>query len=83
MKYIPEAQEMVTKNYKITGDKETIGKFERFLGLIQRNSAVGHSAICGIHIDGDGADRIKITPKPPMPKEEDIRVDKNGSVETV
>ena len=86
MKYFNEASystdKQVTKEFKVTANADVLKRFEAMLGLIARNSAVGHSAVCGIHVDGDGADRIKFTPKPEFPKEEQIMT-RDGGYEQV
>lgn len=62
-----------TKTYTVTGPKEFIDQLDRHLGLIQWLGAVGHSAWAGVYVDGDGQDRVKLTPEIGDIKESDIK----------
>jgi hypothetical protein len=53
----------VRKTFTITADKDTMRRFEEFLALITQSSAIGHSNMFGMSVDGDGADRISCEPK--------------------
>ena len=49
------------KTFTIATDSDDLMKrFEMMLVLMQFNSVIGHSAYCGMFVDGDGQDRIEI-----------------------
>lgn len=39
-------------------------RFERFLAMLHHNSAWGHSGLFAMPLDGDGVEKIKVSPKP-------------------
>ena len=43
-----------TRTYKITGDKETLDRFEGLLNLLHWAAAFGHTGKFGMPLDGDG-----------------------------
>jgi len=55
---------MVTKTFEITTSSEVMQRIERFLALLHHNSVFGHSGIFGMSLDGDGADKVSVSPKP-------------------
>ena len=74
---------LVKKTYTIEASPNVIANLERFLSHVQYCSGVGHSALVGMSIDGDGADRFRvISPDLPKVKEEDV-TDREARVETV
>jgi len=37
-------------------------RIERFLALLHYNSAFGHSNLFAMHLDGDGSEKVTVTP---------------------
>ncbi len=50
----------VTKTFKIVTSPTNMARIERFLTMLHLNSAWGHSAIFGMHLDGDGPDTVAV-----------------------
>lgn len=74
---------LVKKTYTVEASPNVIKNLDRLLAHMQYCANVGHSALVGISIDGDGADRFWVT-KPELPKlDEDDIVDREARVETV
>lgn len=67
-------REEITKTFTITGDAEIVKRVERFLAFVQYLGNIGHSCVAGMYVDGDGADRIKISEEMPKIKESDVKV---------
>lgn len=55
--------DVITKQYTITGPKDFMIRLEQFLAFVQYLGRIGHSTWAGIGVDGDGADRIEVTPE--------------------
>lgn len=53
-----------SRTYTISGSPAVLDRLERFFALLHYNA--GHSAIFGMWLDGDGADRVCVEP-PPSP----------------
>ena len=51
-----------TRTYKISGEPQLLDKFERLLSMMHYASSWGHSGIFGMWLDGDGADRLNVSP---------------------
>lgn len=54
----------VTKTFTISASPDVMRRFERFLAFFHYNG--GHSGIFGMPFDGDGSDRMRIEPPPPL-----------------
>ena len=52
----------ITKTFTITASPKLIKRLERFFALIHFSSNWGHSGLFGMYVDGDGADRINVSP---------------------
>lgn len=59
----------VTKTFTITTSPDVMKRFERFLALLHWNSRFGHSSIFAMPLDGDGWDKVTISPEPQHAKE--------------
>ncbi len=57
-------REMITKDFKVTGSPEVILRFERFLAMLHFSSHWGHSATFAMGLDGDGPERLTVSPAP-------------------
>lgn len=55
-------KETETKTFTITTSPTVMRRIERFFALLHFNSNFGHSGIFGMPLDGDGSDKVKITP---------------------
>lgn len=83
--YVAErtSEGMERRTYVIEASPNVIKNFERFLAHTQYCANVGHSALVGMSIDGDGADRFNVK-SPDLPKvEESDVIDREARVETV
>ena len=55
-----DAQPLKKMDLQIQGSQEVMQALANFLGVVQWNSGVGHSAVVAMPVDGDGADRLEI-----------------------
>lgn len=61
--------QQIKKTFEITATPEVMARFERLLALMHYSALWGHSATFAMAVDGDGADRFSVDPKP----EEELR----------
>ena len=71
----------VKKTFEIETSPSVMERIERFLALLHHNSNFGHSGLFAMHLDGDGQDKVVVTPKPKFELEVDLCGGIGGSVE--
>ena len=54
----------VTKDFKITAPPGVMRRFERFLAMLHFSSQWGHSGTFAMGLDGDGPERLTVSPAP-------------------
>jgi len=64
----------ITKTFEITASKEVMDRFERLISLLYYSSAHGFSSAFAMHLDGDGAGKFEVNPKPPSHHRKEISV---------
>jgi hypothetical protein len=67
--FMVEADDKVSVDIKLTGNKACVERVLSLFGMIQFNGNVGHSGVFGISWDGDGSDKIKVEGPIPDHKE--------------
>jgi len=55
--------EQETRTYQFTASTEFLNRIENMLAQIQGMGDIGHSGTVGFDVDGDGSDRLKVSPK--------------------
>ena len=65
-------RERITKTFTITTSADVMKRLERFFAMLHFNSNWGHSSFFGLFVDGDGADKITVDPKPTNHEEVDL-----------
>jgi hypothetical protein len=68
-----DAQDTVTRNFTVTGQKDFIDRLTRHIAFIKWLGDVGHSCVAGISVDGDGSDRLRVAEKLPSIKENGVK----------
>jgi len=77
LKKLQEATQNEERTYKIEANKDTFDRLEKLFACLEYcNNGSSRAFIFGQ--DGDGADRFKVTPKPPTLSEEDKETISNG-----
>jgi len=71
----------VTKTFEITTSPSIMRTVERFFALLHYNSRFGHSAMFGMWLDGDGDDKVTISPEPEYRDEVGLIGGVGGAVE--
>jgi len=71
----------VRKVFAIETSPVVMERIERFLALLHHNSNFGHSGLFAMPLDGDGNDKISVTPKPSFANEVDLCGGIGGDVE--
>ena len=71
----------VKKTFEIETSPAVMERIERFLSLLHHNSNFGHSGLFAMPLDGDGADKVVVTPKPEFAHEVDLCGGIGGDVE--
>lgn len=71
----------IKKTFEIETSPEVMERIERFFALLHHNSSFGHSGIFAMPLDGDGADRVVVSPKPRFAHEVDLCGSIGGDVE--
>ena len=71
----------IEKTFTIKTSPEVMRRFERFLALLHFNSCFGHSGTFAMPLDGDGGDKVIISPKPKYSREVDLVSGIGGHVE--
>ena len=51
---------MVSKTFTVTAEPAVMRKLERLLALMHFATHWGHTGIFGMHLDGDGADKLTV-----------------------
>ena len=72
---------LIKKSFEIESIPLVMRRFERFLAMLHYNSAWGHSAMFAMPLDGDGAERFKVSPKPGFRYEVNLVGGIGGTVE--
>ena len=62
----------IKKTFEVETSPSVMRRFERFLALLHHNSNFGHSGTFAMPLDGDGSDKVKITPTPEFAREVDL-----------
>lgn len=73
--------ERIVKTFEIETSIDVMRRIERFFALLHHNSNYGHSSTFAMPLDGDGADKVKVTPTPGFAQEVDAIGGVGGSVE--
>ena len=71
----------IKQTFEIETSPEVMERIERFFALLHHNSNFGHSATFGMWLDGDGSDKVSVSPKPRYAKEVDLIGGVGGSIE--
>ena len=71
----------VKKTFEIVTSAEVMKRIERFLALLHHNSNFGHSGLFAMALDGDGCEKVTITPQPGFGREVDAIGGVGGDVE--
>ncbi len=71
----------IKKTFEIETSAEVMERIERFLALLHHNSGFGHSGLFAMPLDGDGADKVTVSPKPRFAHEVDLCGGIGGDVE--
>lgn len=71
----------VKKTFEIETSPAVMERIERFLALLHHSSNFGHSGLFAMPLDGDGADKVTVTPKPGFAHEVDLCGGIGGDVE--
>lgn len=71
----------VKQSFEIETSPEVMERIERLLALLHYSSAFGHSASFGMFLDGDGEDRVVVSPRPKYKNEVDITGGIGGDIE--
>ena len=71
----------IKRTFEISTSEIMMERFERFLALLHHNSNLGHSGLFAMPLDGDGCEKIQISPKPKFHHEVDICGGIGGDVE--
>ncbi|MEW8048922.1 MAG: hypothetical protein AB2792_19915 [Candidatus Thiodiazotropha sp.] len=74
-------EQRIKKTFEIETSPAVMERFERFLALLHYNSAFGHSSTFAMALDGDGADKVVISPRPRFKNEVDVTGGIGGDVE--
>ena len=73
--------ERITRTFEITTSKDVMERFERFLALLHYNSCFGHSGLFAMPLDGDGSDKVTISPRLRFQHEVDLCGGIGGDIE--
>lgn len=71
----------VKKSFEIETSPDVMKRIERFLALLHHNSSFGHSGLFAMPLDGDGCDKVTVSPKPRFANEVDAIGGVGGGVE--
>ena len=71
----------VKKTFEIETSPSVMERIERFFALLHHNSNFGHSGLFAMPLDGDGADKVVVSPKPGSAHEVDLCGSIGGDVE--
>ena len=71
----------VKKTFEIETSTAVMERIERFFALLHHNSNFGHSGLFAMWLDGDGPDKVTITPKPAFDLEVNLCGGIGGDVE--
>lgn len=71
----------IKKTFEIETSPEVMERIERFFALLHHNSNFGHSGLFAVFLDGDGADKVTVSPKPRFAHEVDLCGSIGGDVE--
>jgi hypothetical protein len=71
----------IKKIFEIETSPEVMERLERFLALLHYNSGFGHSGLFAMPLDGDGIDKVVVSPRPPYQHEVDLCGGIGGDVE--
>ena len=74
-------EERITKTFAITTSPDVMERFERFLALLHYNSCFGHSGLFAMPLDGDGSDKVEVSPRLRFQHEVDLCAGIGGDVE--
>lgn len=74
-------KKQITKQFEITASPAVMGRIERFFALLHHNSNFGHSATFAMPLDGDGSDKVEISPKPKFAQEVNLIGGVGGLIE--
>lgn len=74
-------QERIKKTFEIETSPDVMARFERLLAMMHYNSAWGHTATFAMPLDGDGADRMIVSPTPEHRTEVGLIGGVGGSIE--
>lgn len=69
------------KTFEIETSAEVMIRIERFLALLHHNSNYGHSGLFAMALDGDGAEKVRVSPAPGFAHEVDLCGGIGGDVE--
>lgn len=71
----------VKKTFEIETSPEVMERIGRFLALLHHNSNFGHSGLFAMPLDGDGDDKVVVTPTPVYAHEVELCGGIGGDVE--
>lgn len=71
----------IKKTFEIETSPEIMERLERFLALLHYNSSFGHSGLFAMPLDGDGSDKVVVSPRPLYQHEVDLCGRIGGDVE--
>jgi hypothetical protein len=71
----------IKKTFEIETSSQVMERLERFLALLHHNSNFGHSGLFAMPLDGDGCDKVTVSPKPRFAHEVDLVGGIGGDVE--
>jgi hypothetical protein len=55
-------REAIEKTFKVKGQPHVIKRLERFFAMLHYNGQHGHSGLFAMPLDGDGPERLEISP---------------------
>lgn len=71
----------IKRTFEIETSPEVMERLERFFALLHHNSNFGHSGLFAMPLDGDGCDKVVVSPKPRFAHEVDLAGSIGGDVE--